>query len=68
MHEIYGSICELECESGFDWSTFLLTAIIFDWLCAQPQGCCALKEKKLQMPGAAQGCVRERLGGWVKIF
>ena len=26
------------------------------------------KEKKLQMPGAAQGCVRERLAGWVKIF
>ena len=30
MHEIYGSICELKCESGFDWSTFPLTAIIFD--------------------------------------
>ena len=30
--QIYGSICELKCESGFDWSTFPLTAIIFDWL------------------------------------
>ena len=32
MHEIYESICELKCESGFDWSRFPLTAIIFDWL------------------------------------
>ena len=32
MHEIYESNCELKCESGFDWSTFSLTAIIFDWL------------------------------------
>ena len=32
IYEIYGSICELKCESGFDWSTFLLTAVIFDWL------------------------------------
>ena len=37
MHEIYESICELKCESDFDWSTFPLTAIIFDWLC--PKGC-----------------------------
>ena len=38
MHEIYGSIiCELKCESGFDWSTFPLTAIIFDWF--WPKGC-----------------------------
>ena len=37
MHEIYGSICESKCESGFDWSTFPLTAIIFDWL--WPKGC-----------------------------
>ena len=32
MHEIYGSICESKCESGFDWSTFQLTAVTFDWL------------------------------------
>ena len=37
MHEIYESICELKCESSFDWSTFPLTAIIFDWL--WPKGC-----------------------------
>ena len=80
MHEIYGSICELKCESGFDWSTFPLTAIIFDWL--WPKGCIVntkfslpdhravvhLKKKRLQMPGAAQRCVTERLAEWVKIF
>ena len=32
MIEIYGLICKLKCESGFDWSTSPLTAIIFDWL------------------------------------
>ena len=32
MHKIYGSICESNCESGFDWSTFPLTAVIFDSL------------------------------------
>ena len=80
MHEIYGSICELKCESGFDWSTFPLNAIIFNWL--WPKGCIVnikfslpdrravvhLKKKKLQIPGEAQGCVSERLAGWVKIF
>ena len=74
MHEIYESICELKCESGFDWSTFPLTTIIFDWL--WPKGCIVNMKfslpdhravvhlkKKLQIPGAAQGCVRERLAG-----
>ena len=37
MHETYGSICELKCESGFDWSIFPLTTINFDWL--WPKGC-----------------------------
>ena len=37
MHEIYGSICELKCESGFDGSTFPLTANIFD--CLWPKVC-----------------------------
>ena len=37
MHKIYGSICELKFESGFDWSTFPLNAIIFNWL--WPKGC-----------------------------
>ena len=37
MHEIYGSICELKCESGFGWSIFPLTTIIFDWV--WPKGC-----------------------------
>ena len=32
MHEIYESICKSKCESGFHWSTFPLTAVIFDWL------------------------------------
>ena len=32
MHEIYGSICESKCESGFDWSTFPPAEVIFDWL------------------------------------
>ena len=30
MQKIYGSICESKCESDFDWSTFPLTAVIFD--------------------------------------
>ena len=31
MHEIFRSIiCESKCGSGFDWSTFTLTAVIFD--------------------------------------
>ena len=30
MHKIYGLIFESKCESGFDWSTFQLTAVIFD--------------------------------------
>ena len=29
---LYGSICDSKCESGFDWSTFPLAAVIFDWL------------------------------------
>ena len=69
MHEIYESISELKCESGFNWSTFPPTAIIFDWLWAKGcivnikfslpdhnRGVMHLKKKKLQMPGAAQGC------------
>ena len=32
MHEMYGSICESKCECGFDWSTFPLTTVMFDWL------------------------------------
>ena len=69
----------MSSESGFDWSTFPLTAIIFDWL--WPKGCIVNMKfslpdhravvhlkKKLQMPGEAQGCVSERLAGWVKIF
>ena len=33
IHEIYGSICGSKCESGLDWSTFVLTVVIFDWHC-----------------------------------
>ena len=64
MHEIYGSICESKCESGFDWSTFPLAAVVFDWL--WPMGLIVsitfslpdhmavahLKKKNLQMSGA----------------
>ena len=71
MHQIYGSICESKCESGFDWSTFPLAAVIFDWL--WPKGLIVnitfslpdhvavvhLKKKKL---ANAWGCARERLG------
>ena len=32
MYKKYGSICESKRESGFDWSTFKLTAVIFDRL------------------------------------
>ena len=32
MHEIYGSICESKCKSGFDWSTFQPNAVNFDRL------------------------------------
>ena len=67
MHEIYGSICESKCESGFDWSTFPLGAVIFDWL--WPKGLFVSitfslpdhmavahsKKKNLQMPGAVSG-------------
>ena len=35
---------------------------------ARPEGCCALEGKKLQIPGAAQGCFSQRLACWVKIF
>ena len=27
IHEMYGSICGSKCESGFDWSTFVLTVL-----------------------------------------
>ena len=67
MHTIYGSICESKCESGFDWSTFPLAAVIFD--CLWPKGLIVnitfslpdhmavlhLNKKNLQMPGAASG-------------
>ena len=67
MHEIYGSMCESKCESGFDWLTFPLAAVFFDWL--WPKGLIVnitfslpdhmavvhLKKKNLQMPGAVSG-------------
>ena len=79
MHEIYGSMCESKCESGFDWLTFPLAAVFFDWL--WPKGLIVnitfslpdhmavvhLKKKNLQMPGA----VRQRLGndqGFHQLF
>ena len=73
MHEICGSTCELKWKSDFDWSTFPLTAIIFDWLWSK--GCIvnikfslpdhrAVEEKQIAnawgSPGVCQGKV-----GWV---
>ena len=80
MHEIYGSICELKCESGFDWSTFLLTAIIFDWL--WPKGCIVnmkfslpdhravvhLKKKKCKCLGQPRGVSGKRWPGGKRYF
>ena len=31
--EVCGSICGLKCESGYDWSTIVLTVVIFDLHC-----------------------------------
>ena len=62
IHEIYGSICGSKCESGFDWSTFVLTVVIFDWHCqchtflANHRAVVLLKKNNLQ------GCAREGLG------
>ena len=79
MHEIYGSICQSKCESGFDWSTFPLAAVIFDWL--WPKG--LIVNIKFSLPdhmavvhlkkklANAGGCVRERLGndqGFHQLF
>ena len=53
IHEIYGSICGSKCESGLDWSTFVLTLVIFDWHCqcrtflANHRAVVLLKQKQL---------------------
>ena len=79
MHEIYGSICESKCESGFDWSTFPLAAVIFDWL--WPKGLIvnitfslpdhmAVVHLKKKLANT-WGCVREGLGndqGFHQLF
>ena len=33
IYKIYGLICGLKCESGYDWSTIVLTVVIFDLHC-----------------------------------
>ena len=80
MLEIYGSICELKCETGFDWSTFPLTAVTFDWL--WPKRCIVdikfflpdhravvhLKKKKNSNAWGSPGVCQGRLARRVKIF
>ena len=73
MYKKYGSICESKRESGFDWSTFQLTAVILtgfglivDITFSFPdhRAVVHLKEKNLQMlgpwgrPGVCQGEAR----------